>query len=52
MNKNENTYWVVVKLPNGDIRYLEAVDHVEIRDTQEAGAAVREAVAKMEERHV
>lgn len=42
MNKRDNTYWIVVKTPNGETRYMEAVDHV-ISDRDEIGGAVREA---------
>lgn len=46
MNKSDNSYWVVIKTPHGETRYIEAVGHVAIKGIADAGEAVRVARTK------
>ena len=46
MNKSDNSYWVVIKTPHGETRYIEAVAHTAVKDVKDAGEAVRIARTK------
>lgn len=41
MNKNEKSYWVVIKTPNDEIRYVEVIGHAIVKDVDNGGEAVR-----------
>lgn len=46
MNKSDNSYWVVIKTPHGETRYIEASAHVVVKDVKDPGEAVRIAKTK------
>lgn len=46
MDKLDTTYWVVIKTPHGETRYIEASAHAIVKDVKDGGEAVRIARTK------